>query len=180
MAQQNDRPSDPAPDHAVGQPMEGRPGEQQDGIILAHAEVASWDAPLPPPVAFQMYENTLPGAAERLLAISEREQSHRHNLENAALATTDRTVTGDSRRSYLGIILAFVLAMTGLLGGIFLIAIGHGGFGLTLCLAPLAGLAAVFVYGTRSRRSERERNADASASAANASAGAGSDPAGAE
>ena len=157
--------------------MESPPGERQDGIILAHAEVvASWDAPLPPPAAFQMYENTLPGAADRILQIAERQQIHQHNLETADLATTNRIVTGDSRRSYLGIILAFVLAMTGLLGGIFLIAIGHGGFGLTLCLAPLAGLAAVFVYGTRSRRAERRR----SASAADTGRDAGNDPAGAE
>lgn len=81
------------------------------------------------------------------------------SIEAGALEIARTTVISDSRRSYLGIILGFIIAMTGLLGGIFLIAIGRGGFGLTLGLASLVGLVAVFVYGAQSRRAERRRNA---------------------
>ena len=132
----------------------GSEARQQPVISV---EAASWSGPLPLPADFRQYEETLPGAAERILQLAERQQSHRHQIEMAALATTDKIVTADSRRSYLGIILAFIIAMTGLLGGIMLIATGRGGFGLALCLSMLVGLAAVFVYGARSRRAERSR-----------------------
>ena len=151
MAPRNDNPSDPA-------------DSRQGDTILAHAEITQWDGPLPPPAAFQMYEATLPGTAERLLSMAEEHQRHRISQERRALELTGESMAAareagrsDSRRSYLGIILAFIIAMTGLLGGIMLIATGRGGFGLALCLSMLVGLAAVFVYGARSRRAERSR-----------------------
>lgn len=41
---------------------------------------------LPPPDDLDRYVQHLPGAAERLLAAAEREQAHRHQIENALLA----------------------------------------------------------------------------------------------
>ena len=123
-------------------------------------ETASWTGPLPTPADFHRYDATLPGAANRILQLAERQQSHRHNMEAGALEIARTTIVSDSRRGYLGIILGFVIAMIGLLGGIFLVALGRGGFGLTLGLASLAGLVAVFVYGAQSRRAERRRNAE--------------------
>ena len=93
------------------------------------------------------------------MQLAEQQQSHRHSIEAGALEIARTTIISDSRRSYLGIILGFIIAMTGLLGGVFLIAIGRGGFGLTLGLASLIGLVAVFVYGAQSRRAERRHNA---------------------
>ena len=95
------------------------------------------------------------------------ESWHQHQIkqERRALELTGETIgvaraasVGESRRAYLGIVLGFILALTGLCGGIFLAALGRGGIGLTLGLASLVGLAAVFVYGAQSRRAERRRN----------------------
>ena len=141
-----DRPS-PRPDHEV----------RQSPVVTV--ETATWSGPLPIPSDFRQYDETLPGAAERILQLAERQQDHRHSMEAAAFATADKIVTKDSRRSYLGIILAFIIAMTGLLGGVFLIYAGRGGYGLTLGLSSLVRLVAIFVYGTRSRRAERRHNA---------------------
>ena len=143
-----DRPT-PTPDHEI------RPSH------VVSVETATWSGPLPTPSDFRDYDETLPGAADRILQMAEQQQDHRHNIESGAFATADKIVAGDSRRSYLGIILAFIIAMTGLLGGIFLIYAGRGGYGLTLGLSSLVGLVSIFVYGTRSRRAERFRNVSA-------------------
>jgi uncharacterized membrane protein len=47
---------------------------------------------LPAPDDLDRYARHLPDAAERLLSISEREQTHRHELENH-LAAIDARVT---------------------------------------------------------------------------------------
>lgn len=46
---------------------------------------ASFRGPLPPPAMFSSYEETLPGAAERLFVMAEKEQDHRISWENKAL-----------------------------------------------------------------------------------------------
>ena len=89
--------------------------------------------------------------------MAESHHKHNQNQENIALETTRTVVTENSKRSYLGIVLAFIIAMTGIGCGTFLSAIGREGIGAAFVVAPLVGLAGVFVYGTQSRRAERNR-----------------------
>lgn len=46
---------------------------------------ARYQGPLPPPQMFRDYEDVLPGAADRIIAMTEKEQSHRHRWEADAL-----------------------------------------------------------------------------------------------
>ena len=135
----------------------------QPSALLLHT---SWDGPLPPPGALQQYDAVVPGAANRILAMAESWQRHQEQYENTeqeqegfALSTTRMVVTGNSKRSYLGVICAFIIAMTGLVGGIILSATGNWTPGLTISLSSLAILTGVFVYGTQSRNAERRRKA---------------------
>ena len=84
--------------------------------------------------------------------MAEQQSAHRMALEK-------HVVTGDSRRSYLGLILGFIIALTFLGGGIFLIYSGHTFAGLLLGGLDLVSLVSVFVIGTNSRKAERERKA---------------------
>ncbi len=155
------------PDENSPNPATNQDEGWRNGIVLTRAEMTEWDGPLPPPEAFRSYESTLPGAAERLLTMAENWQQHQIEQERGALELTGETIAaakaagvGESRRAYLGIALGFIIAMTGLCGGVFLASIGRGGIGLAFGLASLVGLAAVFVYGAQSRRSGRRRNAE--------------------
>lgn len=113
----------------------------------------SWEGPLPPPKALQQYEEIVPGAAARILDMAERQSDHRIQLEKTV-------ILGDSRRSYMGLILAFLLSAAIIGGGIYLIINDHDWAGGLLIGLDLVGLATVFVYGTRSRRAEREQKAE--------------------
>ena len=156
------RPNENPSDTASSQMEETHPN-----IVLARADITQWDGPLPPPEAFQSYENTLPGAAERLLAIAESWHQHQIEQERGALELAGKALeganaarVGESRRAYLGIVLGFILTLTGLAGGIFLATLGYGGIGLAFGLPSLAALGAVFVYGARSRSVTRLRNVE--------------------
>ncbi len=57
----------------------------------------SWfKGPIPPPEAFGQYEQIVPGAGDRILAMAEREQAQRHEF-------TMKEVTNTGRRDTLGI-----------------------------------------------------------------------------
>ena len=111
---------------------------------------ASWEGPLPPPNALQQYEEIVPGAAARILDMAERQSNHRIQLEKTV-------IVGDSRRSNMGLIFAFLLSAAIIGVGAYLIMNDHDWAGASLIGLDLVGLATVFVYGTRSRRAERER-----------------------
>ncbi|EHI56450.1 hypothetical protein HMPREF9333_00312 [Johnsonella ignava ATCC 51276] len=66
-----------------------------------------FSGPLPPPSILQGYEDVLPGSADRILKMAEKEQSNRHDLIN-------KQVNSEIRDSFIGIISAISLC-TGLI-----------------------------------------------------------------
>jgi uncharacterized membrane protein len=60
--------------------------------------------PLPAAAEFERYNTTFPGAAERILAMAEREAEHRHGAE-------DQLVKEEVRASKTGQTFAFVLGI---------------------------------------------------------------------
>ena len=123
----------------------------QQPVMIA----AAWEGPLPPPESLQGYESVIPGAANRILEMAERQSDHRMQMDKMV-------ISGGSRRSYLGLVAGFVLSATVIGGGIYLIATGHDWAGASLVGLNLAGLAGVFVYGSKSSRDEQRRPAEVS------------------
>ena len=149
------------------------PSQSQVDVVPGQSEIVgvgvvdSWEGPLPSPTAFQRYEDTLPGAASRILKMAEIEQSNQHELqiaqheyEMAALEVVRTNVVRGSWRSYLGMALGFVLAMTGIICGTYLAANGHSASGMALFVASLASLVGVSVYGLRAQSASRQRDAE--------------------
>ena len=159
-----------------------QPAAPPSDVVRSQSEVVSlteeaWLGPLPHPDAYQRYEEIEPGAANRILTMAEneqrqnhealnREQEHNHkvtlNEQQHNHEMTRRVIAGNDRRSYLGIGLAFIIAMSGIGCGTFLSAIGREGIGAAFVVTPLVGLVGVFIYGTQSRRAERSRRSSRS------------------
>ena len=141
---------------------EGQPKEQiaphnsetssDSTMVMASAEV-EFSGPLPPPAVLQGYEDIVPGAANRILEMAERQSEHRQQLEKTV-------VNGESRMSILGLVAGFVLSTMVIGGGIYLIASGHDFAGAALIGINLVGLATVFVYGSSKRRHEQQSDVD--------------------
>jgi len=66
--------------------------------------MAAYSGPLPPAADFERYNAALPGAAERILAMAEKEAEHRHGAE-------DLLVQEEVRASKTGQVFAFILGI---------------------------------------------------------------------
>jgi len=110
--------------------------------------------PLPAPEALERYNQILPGAADRILAMAERQEQHRQELEQ-------QVITSNISSQKLGVKLGFVIAMTAIVGGIGLALAGKSGAGLTSIIGALAALVGVFVYGKKHQGRELDEKAQA-------------------
>lgn len=73
-------------------------------IMASRVSFSSFSAgPLPVSSEFAGYEQTLPGAAERILAMAEKEQSHRHEIELKAVDLHSREQEIESSRVNMSI-----------------------------------------------------------------------------
>jgi len=109
-------------------------------VQIAASRISSFSGPLPPPEILQKYNEILPGAAERIIKMAESQHEHRLLLEK-------KVVESNTFSQRVGLILGFVIAMTAIVGGIWLSSSGKSGAGLTSIIAALAALVGVFIYG---------------------------------
>src|SRR5205807_623844 len=108
------------------------------------------------------YNEAIPGAAERILAMAERQSAHRESMETAVVTANIKI---QARGSYF----AFILAMTAILGGIYLVSIRQSGYGLAAIITSLASLTAVFFIGKKRGGRQLKEKADALAKRMNRS-----------
>ena len=152
------------PDEITEESGAGQPAEPPAEATPPHADItairASWRAPLPSPNALARYNDVLPGAAERILQMAERQQEQDHNIQMEAIIIERTVVVSDARRAYLGLLAGFIISLLVIVGGIYLIATGHDWAGAVLIGINLSGLVGVFVYGSKVRSDERNRNVE--------------------
>ena len=120
---------------------EPEPTKQAEVLQLQHTE---YRGPLPPPVHFKQYDDIVPGAAERILTMAEKEGDHRRKQE-------DRVVRGGAWDKRLGLIFAFIVAVAGLVIAGFTTLQGHGTFGGFLGISVLGSMVGAFIYGSRKK-----------------------------
>lgn len=82
--------------------------------------------------------------------MAEKQSDHRQYLEK-------RVIDADMTRAYLGVICAFIITMTVIISGFYLVLNDHSVAGTIFTSLGLAGLAGTFIYGTQSRKEERQR-----------------------
>jgi len=125
------------------------PQKQQQQIQQARAQLQVHEGPLPAPDVFGQYDQIVPGAAERIIAMAESQANHRQKLELIA-------VKSGSRDSLLGLIFGLIIGLSAIIGSVLTIMSGKEQGGAALGITGLASLVGVFVYGSRQRRLERE------------------------
>lgn len=86
--------------------------------------------PLPPPEFFSKYDSVVPGAADRILAMAEKEQGHRHSWEM-------RHLLWDGITSVLGLVFGWLLSLALTAGAVYCAVIGQA-----FVAAVLTGFAA--------------------------------------
>lgn len=86
------------------------------------------------------------------MAMAEKQSVHREALEMAIIKANIKSQT---RGAYFG----FIVAMTAILGGIYLITIGKSASGLSAIVTSLVALATVFIFGKARQREELNQKA---------------------
>jgi len=117
--------------------------------------------PLPPAHAMADYDRVLPGAAERIMQMAEREQAHRHTVQEEQLTQGKSLATGYLRQDSQGKWMGFTIAMSVLILACVMAVLGHEGLAVVLAGFDLVGLAAVFVAGRFFSRDDPKNTDDA-------------------
>lgn len=110
--------------------------------------IERFQGPVPPPEVLAKYDEVVPGAGDRIFAMAERQAAHRQDLEK-------RVISSNMAAERLGTCLGFILAMTALVGGFYLIATGHSSVGIVSIISSLAIPAGAFAYGKYQQKQER-------------------------
>ena len=120
----------------------------------SHVNIAShhFSGPIPPPDILERYNVVHPGASGIILEAFQKQSDHRRNLESIVIRQ-------GARDSLLGLIFAFILGLSTVMGAVICILNEHQTAGTLLGGVGLTSLVGTFIYGTRSRRQERETKA---------------------
>ena len=122
-------------------------------------QISSSTGALPPPAVVASYEQILPGSAERLLRMAEKEQSFRHSMHESALDAGIADRKEDRREitrgQYFGLFIGvFALALAVFVA--WLVPTGVGAtVGSVIGGTTVVGLVATFILG-RTRKVTRD------------------------
>ena len=86
---------------------------------------------------------------DRIITMAEKQQDHQHQMESDLVNIEGKAITSLSRRSYLGLAAAFVVALSAIVGSIYLLATGKSIAGFATMIGSLAALVGIFVYGKK-------------------------------
>ena len=117
----------------------------QEELLVARAEL--FTGPLPHPDHLAEYERTQTGAANRIIRMAEEEAEHRRRLESLVV---ESNVKMEGRGQVLG----FIIAMTALIGGIYIMALGESLWGAAMAIAAVTGLSGLFIWTRREKKRE--------------------------
>lgn len=105
-------------------PQDQLPASRPKGSTSLNLTQKTYFGPTPPPEHVEAYERIVPGAAERFLNFAEDEMRHRRQLENRQLETAVMMANASLEQSKRGQNYAFLIAVIGILGTLYL---GHVG-----------------------------------------------------
>lgn len=96
--------------------------------------------PLPPPDLLRGYEMEIPGAGFRILAMAEREQQHRHDMERFEARI-------EARRGDRGQMYGLVIAVVFMAAAVWVAVAGHEIAATTIGTLDIGAVVALFVLG---------------------------------
>ena len=147
-----EKSSSPVPVHPeeAGRPHLELPTDQQAAAAVGVetqiqiAPASAFSGPLPHPEFFQAYEHTLPGAADRILTMAEKQQEHRHSQQLVRL-------TLDGTRERCGQWMGFLIAASGIIGGVTLLIFDKPVAGFTTLVGAIGSIVVSFLWSRRRR-----------------------------
>ena len=116
------------------------PSTLQQPAVRTTTQIAQFSGPLPHPDILARYNEVFPGAAERIVAMAEKDSTHLQEMERKSLE-------GALMERRLGQALGFGIGLAGFATGIALGYLGQGNAAAVVGGATLIGLVSIFVAG---------------------------------
>jgi uncharacterized membrane protein len=139
-----DEGAEPAPSSAQGQPLSpDQPGQ----VVTVQQTVQGFTGPIPPPQVLAGYEAVLPGLANRIVAMAERQSEHRQGLEQ-------QVVSANIRHEEIGLWLGAAVAVILAAAAVIVTLAGYPETGAVIGAVDIVGVVTVFVL--RQRAEQRE------------------------
>ncbi|MCP4115428.1 MAG: DUF2335 domain-containing protein [Desulfobacteraceae bacterium] len=137
-------------------PVVAKSGSQRTGSkqhvtrSISESLVASqFQGPIPPPELLAGYDDVVPGAADRIIALAEKETAHRHEMEKKVLDAEVKVISNEAREIFLGQIFAFLIGTTTVLAGVYAAVHGAQITGSLIGTSGVVGLVSVFILGRK-------------------------------
>ena len=133
--------------------LEGLPVEQREALVGFVQEQLSHSGPLPPPGQLIEYDHALPGLAERIVRLTEREQEHRHSV-------VDYAVKRNVRLKERGQLFGMAALVLGLAFCAYLVWTGSPAIAGTVAIGLVGAVVGIFVTGRNADAKERKAESD--------------------
>lgn len=144
----------PVTEEELRKVLESIPEEKRNAIvsgIFAMVESRQFSGPLPAPEDIAKYEKTLPGSAERILSMAEKQQEHRMESERKII---DYKTGVGKRGQWLG----FILVILCIAASVALGFLGHDWLAGCIGVTTVLGVAGVFVLNKEPNAKKNEED----------------------
>ena len=128
--------------------------KEQVRRVVAEVIQSEFSGPIPPPNIIRGYEEVLPGAADRIIAMAEKQSAHRQAMETKIIET-------ESRDGFLGMVFAFSLSLLCIVAAVIIVyLVPKEGGAFAGSLLGVTGIGSIIVTFINSTRSNRTRSKD--------------------
>ena len=90
--------------------------ENETKKVIAEVIQGEFSGPIPPPSIIEGYERVLPGSADRIITMAEKQSEHRQKME-------EKMISAESRDSLLGVIFAFLLGVGCIIAAVIMVCV---------------------------------------------------------
>lgn len=118
-------------------------------VLVAEQEL--FLGPLPHPKHLAAYKEISPDIPERIVRMAEDQSEHRRKLESAI-------VESNLKLEVRGQMFGFVIAMSAVIGGVYLMANGQSLEGAATTISAVAGLVGLFFWVRHERKQELKKS----------------------
>ncbi len=136
-------------DSAIDTILKAVPEEQKGEAIKALMIIKeeAFEGPIPPPSLFREYEAILPGSADRILNLAEKQQTHRIEIEKSA-------VNSQMKQGERGQIFGFIIFLIGIALTVVFIIFDMKTFAGIFATGTMAVIIGLFILGKREIRND--------------------------
>lgn len=127
------------------------PEDQAEEVIQMIVHKQEFSGPFPPPNVLNSYEQVQEGFADRVMALTEKQQKHRHDIESRSV---DAAISAEKRGQNYALFLSVLI----IIGSIYLIDAGKEWSGSILAGGTLTGLAYIFITGRKQAQKDKPKS----------------------